>query len=72
MGRTLACAATGLLGAYAGWRLLKNHEKPVERTGFHTVPWTRSLGYAGGYVLLFLGLYLLCIQSPMFWIARQR
>ncbi len=72
MGRTLACAVAGLLLAYAGWRLLKKHEKPVEHTGFHTVPWSHTLGYWGGYILLFLGLYLLCIQSPMFWIARPR
>ena len=72
MGRALACVGVGLTLAYAGWRLLKKHEVPVERTGFHTVPWSHTFGYWGGYVMLFLGLYLLMIQGPMFWIGRPR
>ena len=72
MGRTLACVATGLLIAYAGYRLLKKHEVPAERTGFHTMDWGHALGYGGGYILLFLGLYLTVIQSSLFWIARAR
>ncbi len=72
MGRTVACVATGLLMAALGYRLLKKHEKPAERTGFHTMDWGHALGYGGGYILLFLGLYLTFIQAPMFWIARQR
>lgn len=67
-----ACGSLGLLLAYAGWRLIKQHEKPVETTGFHTAPWSRTFGYCGGYGLLFLGLMLAFVYAPMAWIARMR
>lgn len=72
MGWALACATLGMLLAWAGYRVIRRHEGPVERTGFHTVPWSYTFGYWGGYILLFLGLYLLMIQGPMFWIGRPR
>ena len=72
MGWTLACVAAGFFLAWGGYRLIKRFEVPVERSGFHTVDWPHTLGYAGGYVLLFLGLYLAMIMAPMFWIGRSR
>ncbi|MEQ1919175.1 MAG: hypothetical protein ABL955_08255 [Elusimicrobiota bacterium] len=72
MVRTLACATAGVILAYAGFRLIKRFETPAERTGFHTTDWPHVCGYGGGYVLLFLGLYLLMIQTPMFWILHSR
>jgi hypothetical protein len=72
MAWTLACAAAGATLAYAGYRLIKRFEAPAERTGFHTTDWPRVCGYGGGYIILFLGLYLMMIQAPMLWISHPR
>lgn len=71
MGRAAACGAFGLLLAYAGWRLITKHEKPLETAGFHTGHGSRHIGYYAGYCLLFFGLVLTGVYAPMIWIANR-
>lgn len=70
--RAALCFGAGLLATFGGWRLHAALEQPPGSTTFYRV-WSPRL-WAGlfAYVLMFLGLMLCCIFTPMFYIARPR
>lgn len=70
--RAALCFAGGLLVAYAGWRLRKSQDLPEGTTVFYRIWSPRLWLVAAAYILMFLGLFLCCIFTPMFYIARPR
>lgn len=70
--RAALCFLAGLAVAFAGWRLVKSQEVPPGDTRFVHF-WSPTVLLINlGYLLLFTGLMLCCIFTPMFWIARPR
>jgi hypothetical protein len=59
------CAVLGLALAVGGFRLIRSSEVPEGDTSF--VRWwsPRSLQRSGGWALLFLGLLVLMVGTPM-------
>ncbi|MDX6771065.1 MAG: hypothetical protein SF051_16155 [Elusimicrobiota bacterium] len=66
------CFGAGLLVCYAGWRLHKSQELPEGTTGFFRIWSPRVWLGLLSYLLIFIGLMLCFIYTPMFWIARPR
>jgi hypothetical protein len=63
------CAVIGLVLAVVGFRLVRSSEVPEGDTSFVRSWSPRSVSFAGGWVLLFLGLLVLMVGTPMVYMS---
>ncbi len=63
------CAVVGAAMAAGGIRLIRASEVKPGETSFVRAWSPRSMGFAGGWVLLFLGLLLTFLGAPMVYLT---
>lgn len=64
------CFIVGVGLCLLGYRLIKSNESKPGESAFVSFVSQRTLGYSGGYGALFLGLLLMFIFAPMFYLSR--
>ena len=66
-----ACGGIGVALAGVGIKLIKSNEIKKDESAFVSAFGSRSLGHSGGYVLLFLGLFLAVLVAPMVYLSHR-
>ncbi len=66
-----ACGGLGVALAGIGVKLIKANEIKKDESAFVGAFGSRSLGHSGGYVLLFVGLFLAVLVAPMVYLSHR-
>ena len=64
----VVCTVIGFALSVTGFRLIRSSEVPEGDTSFVRAWSPRSLRFAGGWMLLFLGLLVLMVGAPMVYL----